>query len=64
MSKLHDKMLQDMQLRGFSPNTQKTYLKNLQHFEKFYQAPAKQLNQEELRNYLLHLITVKKVSGE
>lgn len=32
MSKMHDKMLQDMQLRGFSPNTQKTYLKNLQHF--------------------------------
>lgn len=64
MSKFHDKMLQDMQLRGFSPNTQKTYLKNLQLFEKFFQKPARQLNQEDLRNYLLHLITVKKVSGE
>ena len=50
MSELHDKMLQDMQLRGFSPNTQKTYLKNLQHFEKFFQKPAKQLCQEDLRN--------------
>ena len=64
MSKLHDKMLQDMQLRGFSPNTQRTYLNNLRHFEKFFQISAKQLNQEYLRNYLLHLITVKKVSGE
>ena len=64
MSELHDKMLQDMQLRGFSPNTQKTYLKNLQFFEKFFQKPARQLNQDDLRNYLLHLITVKKVSGE
>ena len=64
MSELHDKMLQDMQLRGFSPNTQKTYLKNLQLFEKFFQKPARQLNQDDLRNYLLHLITVKKVSGE
>jgi integrase/recombinase XerD len=64
MSEWHEKMLQDMQLRGFSPNTQKTYLKHLQHFEKFYQAPAKQLNQEDLRNYLLYLISVKKVSGE
>jgi integrase/recombinase XerD len=64
MSKLHDKMLQDMQLRGFSPNTQRTYLNHLRRFETFFQKPAKQLNQEDLRNYLLHLITTKKVSGE
>jgi hypothetical protein len=37
MSKLHDKMLQDMQLRGFSPSTQRTYLNNLQRFESFFQ---------------------------
>lgn len=47
MSKMHDKMLQDMQLRGFSLNTQKTYLKNLQLFEKFFQKPARQLNQDD-----------------
>ena len=64
MLKLHDKMLQDMQLRGFSPNTQRTYLNHLRHFEKFFQKPAKQMGVENLRNYLLHLITVKKVSGE
>lgn len=64
MSNLHDKMLKDMQLRGFSPNTQRTYLKHLRYFETFFQKPAKQLGQEDLRNFLLHLITVKKVSGE
>ena len=40
MSKLHDKMLQDMQLRGFSPNTQRTYLNNLHHFELFFPKPG------------------------
>lgn len=64
MSNLHDKMLQDMQLRGFSPNTQRTYLNHLRHFEKYFQKPATQLGVDDLRNYLLHLITVKKVSGE
>jgi integrase/recombinase XerD len=64
MSQFHDKMLQDMQLRGFSPNTQRTYLNNLHRFESFFQKPAEHLNTDGLRNYLLHLITLKKVSGE
>ena len=57
MSELHEKMLQDMQLRGFSPNTQRTYLNNLRRFESFFQKPAESLNTDDLRNYLLHLIT-------
>ena len=64
MSKFHDKMLQDMQLRGFSPSTQRTYLNNLRRFESFFQKPAEHLGTDDLRNFLLHLITVKKVSGE
>lgn len=64
MSELHDKMLQDMQLRGFSLSTQRTYLNNLYRFESFFQKPAEYLSADVLRNYLLHLITVKKVSGE
>jgi integrase/recombinase XerD len=64
MSKFHDKMLQDMQLRGFSPSTQRTYLSNLHRFESFFQKPAENLNTDDLRNYLLHLITLRKVSGE
>ena len=64
MSNMHDKMLKDMQLRGFSPNTLRTYLNHLRYFETFFQKPARQLGQEDLRNFLLHLITVKKVSGE
>jgi hypothetical protein len=64
MSKWHDKMLKDMQLRGFAPNTHRTYLKHLRNFETFFQKPAQQLGQDDLRSFLLHLITVKKVSGE
>ena len=64
MAKLHDKMLQDMQLRGFSPNTQRTYLNNLRRFESFFQKPAESLTTDDLRNYLLHLIALKKFSGQ
>jgi site-specific recombinase XerD len=64
MSKWHDKMLKDMQLRGFAPSTHRTYLKHLRNFETFFQKPAQQLGQDDLRSFLLHLITVKKVSGE
>jgi site-specific recombinase XerD len=64
MSQFHDKMLQDMQLRGFSPNTRRTYLNNLYRFESFFQKPAEYLSSDDLRNYLLHLITMKKSSGE
>lgn len=46
MSKWHDKMLKDMQLRGFAPSTHRTYLKHLRNFETFFQKPAQQLGQD------------------
>lgn len=53
MTNLHDKMVEDMQLKGFAHSAQRTYLKNLRHFENFFQKPAKQLEQEELDRYTL-----------
>jgi integrase/recombinase XerD len=64
MSNFHDKMLQDMQLRGFSPYTQRTYLNHLLRFESFFKKPAEQLGSAELRSFLLHLIATKRFSGE
>jgi integrase/recombinase XerD len=64
MSDLHEKMLKDMQLRGFSPHTQRTYLNHLLRFESFFKKPAQHLGSENLRSFLLHLIATKQFSGE
>jgi integrase/recombinase XerD len=64
MSEFHEKMLHDMQLRGFSACTKRCYFNNLLRFESFFQKPAQSLGQEELRAYLIHMISVKKISGE
>jgi hypothetical protein len=37
MSEFHDKMLHDMQLRGFSTCTKRCYFNNLLRFEAFFQ---------------------------
>ena len=63
MSNLHDKMLKDMQLRGFSPHTQYKYLMNLKSFETHFSKPAQQMGQEELRDFLHYLIREKQVSS-
>ena len=62
MGKLRDQMEKDMKLRGLSPKTISCYLacmKNVAaHFGK---SPAK-LGDEEIRDYLYHLIEERKAS--
>ena len=50
MSDLHEKMLKDMQLRGFSLHTQRTYFNHLLRFESFFKKPAQILDSEDLRD--------------
>jgi site-specific recombinase XerD len=57
-------MLNDMQLRGFSLKTQRTYFNHLLRFEAFFKQPAENLNSKDLRTFLLHLIATKQFSGE
>ncbi|MGD8401650.1 MAG: tyrosine-type recombinase/integrase [Bacillota bacterium] len=64
MSDLHEKMLKDMQLRGFSLHTQRTYFNHLLRFESFFKKPAQILDSEDLRSFLLYLIATKQFSGE
>jgi integrase/recombinase XerD len=51
MSNFHDKMLNDMQLRGFSLHTQRIYLNHLIRFEAFFKKPAENLGAEDLRTW-------------
>ncbi len=56
-------MDQKLKLRGYSENTVRTYLQQFKEFLKFYfESSPVELNEIEIRNYLLYLIEHKKIS--
>jgi len=61
MGKLRDKMEADLKLKGLSVNTQKTYLTCAAAFVKHYRRAPAAMGRKEVRDFLLHLIDVKKL---
>jgi integrase/recombinase XerD len=55
MSALRQKMLEDMQLRGFAIRTQEAYLSAVRQLAKHYRKSPDQIDEEELRQYFLFL---------
>jgi site-specific recombinase XerD len=55
MTKLRERMLQDMQLRGFSARTQECYVRSVRQLAQHYNKPPDQITEEELRLYFLHV---------
>ena len=55
MSALRQKMIEDMQLRGFAVRTQEAYLLAVSQLARHYHKPPDQINEEELRQYFLFL---------
>ena len=62
MTKLRQRMLEDMQIRNLSANTQMRYLSRVAAFAQYCGKSPEQLGPEEIRRYQLHLINEKKVS--
>jgi integrase/recombinase XerD len=62
MSKLRQQMLADLQLKGITPRTQKTYLREVGNFAKYFKKSPAELGENEVKEYLLYLIKEKKVS--
>jgi integrase len=60
MTKLRERMLQDMQLRGFADRTQECYLRSVRLLAQHFNKPPDRITEEELRNYFLHVKNVKK----
>lgn len=52
---LRQKMIEDMQLRGFAARTQEAYLLAVSQLARHYQKSPDQINEEELRQYFLYL---------
>jgi len=63
MTVLRQRMIEDMQLRGLAPRTQEAYVSAVEQLAKYYRKSPDEIDEEELRQYLLHLQNVKAVSA-
>ena len=59
MTVLRQKMIEDMQLRGFALRTQQAYLLAVRQLARYYNKSPDLVTEEELREYFLYLKNVK-----
>ena len=62
LTPLVKRMAEDMLVRNFSPSTINTYTYQVDRFQKHFDKPIEELGQEEIHQYQVHLVTVKKAS--
>ena len=62
MSTLRERMIQDMQLRGFSPRTQESYVRAVRKLAEHYHKSPALVTDEELRDYFLYRTNVSRWS--
>lgn len=62
MTPLRQRMIEDMQLRGFSARTQECYVAAVRQLATHYHSRPDRLTEEDLRRYFLYLATEKKVA--
>jgi site-specific recombinase XerD len=62
VSPLRQRMIEDMRVRNFAPNTQDSYLRQVSLFARHFGKSPEQLGPEEIRTYQIYLAEQKKVS--
>jgi integrase/recombinase XerD len=62
MTALRHRMLEDLQLRGLAPRTQQCDIEAVKHLSQHYRRAPDQLNEAELRQYVLSLLHEKQVA--
>lgn len=62
MTELRKKMIRDMQLRRFSPRTQRSYVEAVAGLAKHYNRSPRKLSPQEVQDYLLYLEHERKLS--
>ena len=62
MTELRQRMIQDMQLHGFSPKTQRCYIGAVRSLAKHYDRSPDLLSEEDIRNFFLHLINKRQAA--
>jgi site-specific recombinase XerD len=64
MGQLHDRMEEDLKLRGLAPSTRRNYLLYGRKFAAFYMRSPEDLGEAEIRSFLMHQIQIAEVSYE
>ncbi|WP_250816165.1 site-specific integrase [Clostridium swellfunianum] len=62
MTKLREQFKRDLELKGFSPKTQESYLRHISLFAKHYNKSPELLGTEEIKAYLHYLIAERNFS--
>jgi len=62
ISPLRQRMLEDMDLKGFSVRTQDSYVRSVAHLAAYYKRSPDTLTDEELRRYFVHLKVERNLS--
>jgi integrase/recombinase XerD len=63
MSPLRRRMIEDMQIRNLTPNTQRVYVEQVVRFARYFRKSPDQLGPAEIRAYLLHLVQDRHLSA-
>ena len=61
MTPLRQRMLEDLQIRNYSPSTVECYVRSVAEFAKHFGKSPEQLGHEEIRSWQLHLLNEKRV---
>jgi integrase/recombinase XerD len=62
MTPLRRRMIEDMRIRNFSPNTQRSYVHYVAEFARHYNASPERLGLEHVRDYQLYLAEQRQLS--
>lgn len=62
MSSLRERLIQDLQLRNRSAGTIRTYVSHIVGLARYYRQSPEQLDQEQVRGYLVYLMQERRVS--
>lgn len=63
MSQLRQDMMNAMQLRNFSENTQKSYVTVIKQLAGYYKRSPANITDDEAQNYILYLVNEKNYPG-
>jgi len=64
MTPLRQRFIEDMQLRGLAPTTQRSYIHYVAEFSKFYNTSPDKLDLEAIRQYEIHLLNERRLSPQ
>ena len=62
MGTWREQLQADLQLKGITPRTQHNYLREADNLEQYFSKSPEELQESEIKDYLLHLLHDKKMS--